>query len=353
MTSKSQRWRGQKKSVEIDVENDNLDIEKRYAVSDPHKSRTLSSSSDSSEVSSCSSTVSDANRVNVADKPSLVGSPVHGDDINMDVGKELNSTQEMSYGSDDSSSEEERYELESDDEGREKNDGGGVDSKSKKECSLQDICKMLGVLKFRHGLTDVALKDLINYTSIIRPDLNIKSLYKMKKEITNACPNDIDKTTLKMCPQFIQIPICFHVLDVAQQIQLMFKRKDFFQHVSRPTFDDDLSDIVTSEEYKNGIGVERASSSSDIVISLQFHCDGVSVYDINNQLSVWPFYMVVNEMPLKYRFELSNLILFTCWPADIKLDRQRMQILLNKMVEMMLPYEHGITLVNPDGMSIK
>ncbi|CAF4658884.1 unnamed protein product, partial [Didymodactylos carnosus] len=30
-----------------------------------------------------------------------------------------------------------------------------------------------------------------------------------------------------------------------------------------------------------------------------------------------------------------------------------MQILLNKMVEMMLPYEHGITLVNPDGMSIK
>ncbi|CAF4544016.1 unnamed protein product, partial [Didymodactylos carnosus] len=61
----------------------------------------------------------------------MVGSPVHGDDINMDVGKELNSTQEMSYGSDDSSSEEERYELESDDEGREKNDGGGVDSKSK------------------------------------------------------------------------------------------------------------------------------------------------------------------------------------------------------------------------------
>ncbi|CAF4598908.1 unnamed protein product, partial [Didymodactylos carnosus] len=176
----------------------------------------------------------------------------------MDVGKELNSTQEMSYGSDDPSSEEERYELESDDdESREKNDGSGVDSKSKKECGLQDTCKMLGVLKFRHGLTDVALKNLINYTSIIRPDLNIKSLYKMKKEITNACPNDTDKTTLKMCPQcnllcsndncctnrnceyyqqVIQIPICFHVLDVAQQIQLMFKRKDFFQHVSRPTF---------------------------------------------------------------------------------------------------------------------
>ncbi|CAF1554225.1 unnamed protein product, partial [Didymodactylos carnosus] len=146
----------------------------------------------------------------------MVGSPLRDDDINMDAGKELNSTQEMSDDSDDSSSEEERYELESDDDDdREENDGGGVDSKSK------------------------------------------------------------------------------------------------------------------------------------------FHCYGVSVYDINNQLSVWPFFMVVNEMPLKYRFESSNLILFTCWSADIKLDRQRMQILLNKMVKMMLLYEHGITLINPDGMSIK
>ncbi|CAF1338005.1 unnamed protein product [Didymodactylos carnosus] len=142
-------------------------------------------------------------------------------------------------------------------------------------------------------------------------------------------------------------PIKFEVLSVEQQLQLLFRRYDFYEAVTRTTFDNDPSDITVSKEYSKRITRERLMNPNIIRITFQFHCDGIKVYAQNNNLSVWPLYFVVNEIPLRTRFSYENMLLYTCWPAHTKIDRKRMVSLLEHMAEIMSPLENGIKLMNP------
>ncbi|CAF4674798.1 unnamed protein product, partial [Didymodactylos carnosus] len=52
-------------------------------------------------------------------------------------------------------------------------------------------------------------------------------------------------------------PIKFEVLSVEQQLQLLFRRYDFYEAVTRTTFDNDPSNITVSKEYSKRITRER------------------------------------------------------------------------------------------------
>ncbi|CAF1142811.1 unnamed protein product, partial [Didymodactylos carnosus] len=71
---------------------------------------------------------------------------------------------------------------------------------------------------------------------------------------------------------------------------------------------------------------ERLMNPNIIIITFQFHCDGIKN----------PFFM-----------NILNILVYSSWPAYTKIDRKRMVSLLEHIIEIMSPLENGIKLMNP------
>ena len=66
-----------------------------------------------------------------------------------------------------------------------------------------------------------------------------------------------------------------------------------------------LKDISDGTIYSNFI---NSFSNSDHIYSFTINTDGVSLADKSN-LSIWPIFLIINELPIEERFFIDNIII--------------------------------------------
>lgn len=127
----------------------------------------------------------------------------------------------------------------------------------------------------------------------------------MKKK-SAKCKKCAEKTDLKY---FIEIPII-------PQLKTLFKRPGFYNKISTHRFnrkkicEANLEDIYDGAIYKNEIKNGFLSNKSNI--SFTWNTDGVPLFK-SSKFSIWPLYLVINELPYEERFKKENVIIAGIW----------------------------------------
>ncbi|CAF3331412.1 unnamed protein product [Rotaria socialis] len=60
-----------------------------------------------------------------------------------------------------------------------------------------------------------------------------------------------------------------------------------------------------------------------------------------SQKTIWPILLVINELPLKRRFAIENIILAGVWPGPSKPSRTEMSLFFRPLVEELVTLEQG------------
>ena len=134
---------------------------------------------------------------------------------------------------------------------------------------------------------------------------------------------------------FIEFPII-------QQLRSFFKREKFYDSLSyqfnrKKKTPQALEDIYDGELYKEFV-VNNGILSSQNNISFTFNTDGAAVFKSSNY-SVWPIYLVINELEPKQRFLDQNMIFAGLWHGKHK---PYMWLYLKPTFEALLKLEEGI-----------
>lgn len=108
---------------------------------------------------------------------------------------------------------------------------------------------------------------------------------------------------------FIEIPII-------AQIAIMFKRKDFYKNlmhrfVRKKINQDNLEDIYDGSVYKQ-LFENSGFLSKPSNISFMWNSDGVPLFR-SSKFSIWPLYLVINELPYSMRFRPENVLFAGLW----------------------------------------
>ncbi|KAK3910112.1 ABC transporter G family member 38, partial [Frankliniella fusca] len=110
---------------------------------------------------------------------------------------------------------------------------------------------------------------------------------------------------------------CYVSCDINQQIAALYQRPDFvkaIQHKSNRTKINvnNIEDIYDGCIYKEA---QRTVLTDPYNIFLMWYTDGIQLYE-SSTYSLWPFYFVVNELPLHLRFRPENIIIAGFWGSS-------------------------------------
>jgi hypothetical protein len=62
-----------------------------------------------------------------------------------------------------------------------------------------------------------------------------------------------------------------------------------------------------------------------------------------SQQAIWPILIIINEIPLKKRFAIENIILAGVWPGPSKPSRAEMSLFFRPLINELLTLEQGVT----------
>lgn len=220
----------------------------------------------------------------------------------------------------------------------------------------------------RHSLTGQALNDILKliWLHCLSSSEFLRSINTLKKCFCNLsspltfhwycsyCFLLVDKNNRdKFCPNsfcskdfsvsgslsfFVEVPIM-------DQLRKLFSKPGFYNDIqfrhNRDKKGDRISDIFDGELYKKLSQPPNVLSSRDS-ISFTWNTDGVPVFKSSN-FSLWPLYLVINELPPKKRFSKDNMILAGLWFGSSK---PAMWIFLK-------PFHSALTMLESNGMTVE
>ena len=94
--------------------------------------------------------------------------------------------------------------------------------------------------------------------------------------------------------------------------------------------------MVDGDVYQRLLTTEKGKR----FLSLTMNIDGVQP-NRGSDLSVWPIFLVINEMDRAKRFALENIILGGVWPGPAKPTREHMFLLFEGIVGQLKALEKG------------
>jgi hypothetical protein len=71
-----------------------------------------------------------------------------------------------------------------------------------------------------------------------------------------------------------------------------------------------LKDIYDGKIYQSQISAGKLGQKNQI--SFSFNTDGISPFQ-SSTVTIWPIYLVINELPIHIRFKMENVILLGLW----------------------------------------
>ncbi|KAE8739415.1 hypothetical protein FOCC_FOCC015083 [Frankliniella occidentalis] len=271
--------------------------------------------------------------LNVIDGPNLDG---HDEEVLNVTDDRVNET--LSSHSEHSGSEADINENHSEEEEEEEDERQDLDEPNDRplypgaQLTLQE--SLIAILTFvlSHHLTGNSLIDLLSLIILHCPLNNscVKSLYSFKKFF-----KDVGKEIL-VCHYYCSI--CFKLLTernapceqchrvtgasyfieipLFNQLQILFSRPGFYNQLQfrfhrQKKHANNIEDIYDGAIYKEQ--VDNGFLSQPTNISFMWYTDGVSVFNISNKFSIWPIYLVINELRYKDRVKKENIILAGIW----------------------------------------
>ena len=102
---------------------------------------------------------------------------------------------------------------------------------------------------------------------------------------------------------------------------------------------DDLKDITDGAIYQKFLLKRKDKRPSDIFTFL-LNTDGIKICN-KSDLSIWPIYLVINEIPIQYRFCVNNVIIAGLSVANSK---PNINIYLQPIIDELAMLEYGIDL---------
>lgn len=190
-----------------------------------------------------------------------------------------------------------------------------------------------------HNVTQTCLSDLILLINLHCLPLNLykNSLFKFKRYFSLSKANTILKhyyctwchkkleglnDNCTSCPRRHKKNVSYFVeVNIISQLREMFKRPNFYNdlqcrfHLQRNP--NEMVDIYDSKLYKSWFSNGFFQNPSNI--SFTWYTDGVPVYK-SSKVSMWPIYLVINELPFEMRMERENMLLAAIWYGPQKPD---------------------------------
>ncbi|CAC5361428.1 unnamed protein product [Mytilus coruscus] len=195
---------------------------------------------------------------------------------------------------------------------------------------------LLALFTTNFGVSSEGTQVLLNIIAFALPfEHNLcTKLHEFKKFFTNLriplvkhfycghCLGAIENTSLKNCPyEFCKKPFSkndgnyFLEIPLQNQIQNLFSQENFYERLqhrfTRNTPDGTYEDIYDGKIYKS-LNRENGLLSNPDNISFTFNTDGAAVFK-SSKVSVWPIFLVINELPYKLRMKRENMILASLW----------------------------------------
>lgn len=133
---------------------------------------------------------------------------------------------------------------------------------------------------------------------------------------SKTCPNTAclkDLTVRGTKSYFVELPL-------VEQLQTFFKRPSFYSDIQyrfnrKKLNRDNIEDIYDGKLYKESF--EKGILSSSDNISFLLNTDGVPVFK-SSKVSIWPLYLVINELPYQKRMAKENMIFAGLWFGEKK-----------------------------------
>ncbi|XP_053407190.1 uncharacterized protein LOC128559474 [Mercenaria mercenaria] len=230
--------------------------------------------------------------------------------------------------------------------------------------SLGAIMLLLALFCTKHNLAGDGIQQLLNIFAIVLPNGNIMSttLHEFKKffrslktpivkhfycehclgflgdenNCNDVCPFSTCGKPLKQNKEyFLEMP-------VESQLQSLFSQEDFytsiqyrFTRTQKVTLSDIYDGNLYKQYYENGGPLSFQEN-----ISFTFNTDGASVFKSSN-VSVWPIFLVINELPYKLRMKKENMILAGLWFGNKK---PFMGTFLQPFLQKFKKFEQGINI---------
>ena len=136
------------------------------------------------------------------------------------------------------------------------------------------------------------------------------------KKDDKHCPNSFclkDLTVSGSLSFFVEVPIM-------DQLKKLYSKPGFYEDIqhrhNRDNKNNRICDIYDGELYKK-LSKHPNVLSCPHNISFTWNTDGVPVFKSSN-FSLWPLYLVINELPPKKRFSKDNMILAGLWFGSSK-----------------------------------
>ena len=229
---------------------------------------------------------------------------------------------------------------------------------------------MVLILAFavRHKLTHEAILDLLYLINKICPQPNnvCKTLYNFRKYfsylltpvnfcyycincfgLVNSLADNVCLTCGKTFTTIKELSYFLH-FSVSDQIKSLFARKNFFNNIQhrflRTKFHEcnyeDLYDGLLYKQHMASNGILACKNN----ISLTWNVDGLPLFK-SSKYSLWPMYLIVNELPFKLRKLKENMIIAGLWFGE---NKPNMNIFLKSiMTELVALERNGIEVKVP------
>ena len=222
---------------------------------------------------------------------------------------------------------------------------------------------LIWLFSITHSLTSNQMTDLLHLISLhmISSYTSMKSLYRFKQFFKNLkspfvkhfyctfcnkpvienqencanCQRNLDDKSGKA--YFLEMPII-------SQLSGLFSREEFKNGLKHrkeriKKRDNNIEDVYDTEQYKilsdNGgpLSLEHENN-----ISFIFHTDGVPVFK-SSKTSMWPIFLMINELPYKMRKQRENMILAGLWFGQ---NKPVMNMFCGPLHQSLHELEHGV-----------
>ncbi|CAF1674104.1 unnamed protein product, partial [Rotaria magnacalcarata] len=214
----------------------------------------------------------------------------------------------------------------------------------------KDISCALVLLKKRHRLSARFMDDIISLLRTFNVPNVPSSWYRLKKSLTETQLTPIQSficsecqelsTSSALCSQCnchfssANKPNYFFSFPIQNQIErILHYNRDILP--TRRCYAMSITDICDGALHQ-----KLQSRIQESFLTLTLNVDGIQP-NKGSQKTIWPILLVINELPLKRRFAIENIILAGVWPGPSKPSRTEMSLFFRPLVEELITLEQG------------
>lgn len=210
--------------------------------------------------------------------------------------------------------------------------------------TLKTSILLIWMYAIAHCLTSAQLGDLLTLINLhlIIAHPAYKSLHRFKSLLSkNMPPENLQKhfyCSFCMNPVSENDPVCsnakcrkkltmcgtknhFVEMNIENQLKNLFSRSDFekavnHRHSKEKKYEMNIEDVYDSVCYKKLFENVKSTELRN-VITFTFNTDGVPIFK-SSKTSVWPIFLMVNELPYKMRVSREYMLLAGLWCGSSK-----------------------------------